>query len=100
MPGTGRPSSLRPGVNGRTGCRGGRWRHLPNRQTQAQAALVDVAFVSLRLPQILDILLRLLGCPPAVRLDNSVELAVDVGGHALFVAAHEELGAVLEPGPN
>ncbi len=43
--------------------------------------------------------LRLIRRAAAVGLDDRQQLALDVGGHAFLVAADEELGALLEPGP-
>src|SRR5262245_23667979 len=61
---------------------------------------VDVALVALRPAEILDVLKRLLGRATAFRLHDAEQLTVDVGRHAFFVAADEDLRSFLEPGPD
>src|SRR5690606_14679830 len=62
--------------------------------------LVNVALVALRLPARVEVFARLILGPPAGRPDDRQQLPFDVGRHPLLVAADEQLGAVLEPGPD
>src|SRR5690606_22169626 len=61
---------------------------------------VDVALVALRLLQFFDILTGPVGGHAAVAFDDAAEFGIDVCGHALLVAADEELGPIFQPRPD
>ena len=65
----------------------------------ADRASVDVPHVAARGAEVLDVGVRGAGAQPAVRRDDLVQRGVDVLRHARGVAAHVEMGAVLEPRP-